>query len=109
MIRWVPLLLVCSILPACAPKTETSQQTRLHAIVTGERQSVEAFGRIQGQQNAEFSRWSFDTLADGRVAGEVWLPADVSNESLGRLAADASKAGLGYKLERRRWRVVQRS
>jgi len=97
--RHAVLVLAAAASLAACDREQDTVTTERHLAVTGPRDSLERFVRLQGSRRPPLAVSGIETLADGRATATVTVPAEFDGEELGHTTREALAAGLSYEFD----------
>lgn len=94
--RLILIGLASTSIAACEQKPETSTNGERNFMVTGPREDVERFVRLQEAQSPPLNIWPISNLPGGPTQATVAIPADYTAEEVAQTAREAIAAGLTW-------------
>lgn len=95
----VLVLLAAALLSACDRDQDTVTTAERHLAVTGPRDALERFVRLQGSRRPPLAVSGIGALADGRATATVTIPAEFGGDEINHTAREALAAGLSYEFD----------
>ena len=94
--RMILIGLASTSLTACKQEPATITNVERNFMVTGPREDVERFVRLQEALNPPLKTWGISDLSDGRAQATVTIPADHTAEEVVHTTREAIAAGLTW-------------
>lgn len=94
--RMILIGLASTSIAACGQEPATDTNVARNFMVTGPRQDVERFVRLQQALSPPLKTWPISHLPDGRASATVTIPADYAAEDVVHTTREAIAAGLTW-------------
>ena len=94
--RIVLIGLASTSIAACEQEPATFTNVERNFLVTGPRENVERFVRLQEALSPPLKTWPISDLSDGRAQATVTIPADHTAEDVVHTTREAIAAGLTW-------------
>lgn len=94
--RMILVGLASTSIMACEQESATSTNVERNLMVTGSREDVERFVRLQQALRPPLKTSPISDLSDGRASATVTIPADHTAEDVVHTQREALAAGLSY-------------
>lgn len=94
--RMILIGLAWTSVAACAQEPAPVANVERNLMVTGPREDVERFVRLQEALSPPLKTWPISDLSDGRASATVTIPAEHSAEDVVHTTREAIAAGLTW-------------
>lgn len=94
--RMILIGLASAAIGACEREPATTASVERNFMVTGSRDDVERFVRLQQALSPPLKTWPISDLPDGRAQATVTIPADHTTEDVVHTTREAIAAGLTW-------------
>jgi hypothetical protein len=94
--RTILVGLASTLIAACEQAPASITAVERNFMVTGPRENVERFVRLQEVHSPALKTWPISDLSDGRAQATVTIPADFAAEEVAHTTREAIAAGLTW-------------